>query len=109
MKDMHTQPHWTCMHTCTDFSAVTIKNVNCQLTGDTFLLNGAPRRPLLLSGGGVDDDDGEAGNGIGGTRGRHDARRLVGAGCGEGGAAGCGKGGVSLSLKENQKLVVIPF
>ena len=80
-----------------------MSNVNCTLTGDTFLLNGAPRRPLLLSGGGVDDDDGEAGNGIGGTRGRHDARRLVGAGCGEGGAAGCGKGFVSLSLKENQK------
>jgi hypothetical protein len=80
-----------------------MSNVNCTLTGDTFLLNGAPRRPLLLSGGGVDDDDGEAGNGIGGTRG------LVGAGCGEGGAAGCGQGGVSLSLKENQKLVVIPF
>ncbi len=49
------------------------------------------------------DDDGEAGDGVGGTRGRHDARRLVGAGCGEGDAAGCGKGGVSLSLKENQK------
>ena len=54
----------------------------------------------------MDDDDGEAGDGVGGTRGRHDARRLVGAGCGEGGAAGaagCGKGFVSLSLKENQK------
>ena len=51
----------------------------------------------------MDEDDGEAGDGVGGTRGRHDARRLVGAGCGEGGAAGCGKGGVSLSLKENQK------
>ena len=48
-------------------------------------------------------DDREAGDGVGGTRGRHDARRLVGAGCGEGGAAGCGKCGVSLSLKENQK------
>ncbi len=48
-------------------------------------------------------DDGEARDGVGGTRGRHDGRRLVGAGCGEGGAAGCGKGGVSLSLKENQK------
>ena len=50
----------------------------------------------------MDEDDG-AGDGVGGTRGRHDARRLVGAGCGEGGAAGCGKCGVSLSLKENQK------
>jgi hypothetical protein len=46
----------------------------------------------------------EAGDGVGGRHDGPDGRRLVGAGCSEGGAAGCGKGFVSLSLKENQKL-----
>ena len=45
----------------------------------------------------------EAGDGVGGRHDGPDGRRLVGAGCSEGGAAGCGKGFVSLSLKENQK------
>jgi hypothetical protein len=46
----------------------------------------------------------EAGDGVGGRHDGPDGRRLVGAGCSEGGAAGCGKGFVSLSLKENKKL-----
>ena len=101
MKDMHTQPHWTCMHTCTDFSAVTIKNVNCQictLTGDTFLLNGAPRRPLLLSGGGGDTGAGEA---------AEDDRRA--SGCSKCCAASLLQGGVLLYLKENKNLYQIKF
>ncbi len=52
----------------------------------------------------MNEDDGEAGDGVGGRHDGPDGRRLVGAGCGQGGAAGCGKGFVSLSLKENQKL-----
>ena len=57
---------------------------------------------LLLSGG--RGDGGKAREGVGGRHDGPDGRRLVGAGCGEGGAAGCGKGFVSLSLKENKKL-----
>jgi hypothetical protein len=67
------------------------------------LHNGAAQQSmlllLLLSGG--RGDGGKAREGVGG---RHDGPWLVGACCGEGGAAGCGKGFVSLSLKENQKL-----
>ncbi len=67
-------------------------------------------RPRLLragagrEGGGAGRAGVVAGVGFGGRHDGPDGRRLVGAGCGEGGAAGCGKGVVSLSLKENQKL-----